>query len=104
MSHISFTDFYQSECQLKEPKDVFLYIYKASGGNPCFECAYNEKTKEHPEGCPVRAELMRRRLPGAPPKPPGPKTNAELAKELGVSKRQVAKMRARGEISDEKKR
>lgn len=98
MSHISFTDFYLSECELKDPPDVFLYIYKASGGNPCFECAYNEKTVDRPDGCPVRAELQRRRLPGGPPKAPKPKTNAELAKEMGVSKRQVAKMRAKGEL------
>lgn len=98
MSHIPVTDFFRSDCELKDPRDVFLYIYKQSGGNPCFECAYNEKTVDRPDGCPVRAELLRRRLPGAPPKPPKPKTNAELAKELGISKRQVAKKRARGEL------
>ena len=85
----------ESGCKLAESTEfaVFRYIYIGSLGKPCNECAYFQ-------GCELLAKeaqagFSRRQ------KNFGKvdfETNAKIAKRLNVSKRQVAKMRKRGEI------
>ena len=81
-----------SGCELAGEMAVFQVIFAMSQGNPCLGCGFAK-------GCEflkktmvklVGHEAVRRLIGG--------KTNAELAKEKGVSKRQIAKMRKRGEI------
>ena len=84
-----------SGCKLSEDMEfaVFKYIYVESSGNPCDGCAYNQ-------GCELSAKqsragfLKRQRNFGKV----SFETNAEVAKRLNISKRQVAKMRKRGEL------
>jgi len=81
-----------SGCEFAKDFNVFRVIFKLTNGNPCKGCGdssgceFLKKTMVKIVG----HEGVRRLL--------GRKTNAELAKELGVSKRQIAKMRKRGEI------
>jgi hypothetical protein len=85
---IPYTDYIRSSCELAG-QSIFLGLWKATGEYPCGGCGY--KT------CPTRKELEFKNTP----KPiPGKhfETNAQIASRLGVSKRQVAKMRRDGRL------
>jgi hypothetical protein len=92
-----FTDMIRpgSGCDLAEGREYgyFAGIWKLTGGNPCKGCftkgycgfmkKYRQKDKDQRV-----ADFGKH----------AHKTNAELAAELGVSKRQIAKMRKRGKL------
>ena len=79
-------------CKLAEAGfAVFQHIYNTSNGDPCDGCGYNQ-------GCELlekEAKDSRLRKQGNFGKV-GFETNAEIAERLGISKRQVVKMRKRG--------
>jgi hypothetical protein len=85
----------QSGCELAEDLQfsVFKHIYDTSNGDPCDGCA-------HKQGCAfltsqAHNESSRRRENFGKV---GFETNAKIAERLGISKRQVAKMRKKGEL------
>lgn len=71
---------------------AFMGLHQVTNGNVCKECTYKSS-------CAAKVAIERAKQQGTPITSPA-KTNAELAKKLGVSKRQVAKMRAAGTLSD----
>ncbi len=86
--------FLDNDCMLREPDVVVLVgIYQMSNGDPCDGCAMHEE-------CPAYPKL--KAMPAVGDRPssvqPARETNAQAAVRLGVSKRQVAKMRQRGEL------
>ncbi|KKM89178.1 hypothetical protein LCGC14_1251160 [marine sediment metagenome] len=75
---------------------VFQGLFKLTNGKPCWGCAYN---------IPNECEFLRKQLDAAHTRrrwnfnQHSHETNAEIAKRMGMSKRQVAKMRKKGELS-----
>jgi len=93
MQKIELVDFIRSDCKLLKPDvSILIEIYKLSNGDPCRECCYNGS-------CQVLKsfQLKEYHKASGQTKYIG-KTNQQIADELGISKRQVAKMRKRGEI------
>ncbi len=84
-----------SECILanKMKFAMFKGLFDLTNGDPCEGCAYYS-------GC----EFLRKRLNTAHSRRVrnfalhSYETNAEIAKRMGMSKRQVAKMRKKGEL------
>lgn len=72
---------------------MFQGIFRLAAGNPCDGCSYHS-------GC----EFLREQLNAAHSRrvrnfgQHSHETNAEIAKRMGMSKRQVAKMRKKGEL------
>ena len=84
MKH-EFSDYRDAECrQLKERPDLFFGLYQATKGNVCEGCPY---------GCRLNTNKKTNTFKNY-------KTNSEIAKSIGVSPRQVSKMRKRGEIKE----
>ena len=82
-------DYLKEGCELANPQAaVLIGIYHASGGQPCKECGCKP--------CKVFDKFSKTR--SRKPVASNVKTNAEIAKERGISKRQVAKMRKEGKI------
>ena len=84
-----------SGCQLvrEMPFLIFTGIFARTGGDPCEGCFYNNdcsflRKKVHKEKQKRQDNFGKVSF----------KTNAEIAKEKGKTKRQVSKMRKRGEI------
>lgn len=75
-------------CELAEPKEIFLGIYAATAGHPCDGCLLGEcnllKRFQEEDRNHVNLGTLLERVKI--------KTNAELAAELGISKRQAAKI------------
>lgn len=93
MVKIELADYLRSSCALLSPSPVMLIeIYNRSNGDPCYGCGYANN-------CQTKHDLKL----AAKQKSRGQgiylgETNAEIAKRLGISKRQVAKMRKNGEL------
>lgn len=78
------TDFIGVGCELSNPFNIFTAVYVLSGGHPCDECSFNE-------GCSTIKRFNKedtRTSSGI-----FYATNAEIAKKLGVSKRQASKLK-----------
>ena len=86
-------EYVDEKCQLATSNVlVFEGIYKMTNMNPCHGCGYNHNNK-----CPVFLKFKREGgIPIRNPKYPSLMTNAQLASELGISKRQVSKLRIHG--------
>jgi hypothetical protein len=85
---IPYTDYIRSSCELAKEK-MFLGLWQITGEYPCNGCGY--------EKCRARKELeIKNTLKPIPGK--HFETNAQIASRLGVSKRQVAKMRRDGRL------
>lgn len=84
-----------SGCRLAEEMEfsVFQYVYIGSLGNPCKGCAYIQKCKLLAKQARDAFSRKQKNFGKA-----NFETNAEIAKRLNISKRQVAKMRKRGEV------
>lgn len=85
---ISIHDYLLSDCKLVQPSPIVLIeIYRLTNGDPCKECGYAHE-------CSVKKVFELRRLHRNSSFKTGiGETNAELAKRLGISKRQASKMR-----------
>ena len=80
-------------CSLAHPKvEAWPKIYRQSLGDPCKNCALNFQ-------CSIYAEYKQTESE-TPATPSTSTTNAEAATILGISKRQVAKLRRNGELDD----
>jgi len=75
----------------------FIAIFRLTNGQPCDGCAAHHTPNE--------CEFLRKQLDAAHTRrrwnfnQHSHETNAEIAKRMGMSKRQVAKMRKKGELS-----
>ncbi len=88
---IPYTDYIRSSCELAKEK-MFLGLWQVTGEYPCPGCAYENS-------CRARKELEFKNNPNKSPIPGKHfETNAQIASRLGVSKRQVAKMRRDGRL------
>ena len=94
-----YTNFHSNGCKLAEdmPPSAFLGLYgmaKQKDGSVCVGCAFSN----HGNSCSAKKKMddtNRRKSKGiSNPE----KTNAEWAAELGVTKRQVARMRKEGKL------
>jgi hypothetical protein len=101
MQLLEFADFRKVDCQYVRDRAAELYeIYKMEGGNPCDGCGWNAE-KNCPGYVALSAKIVIRNAP--PPVVPSV-SNGELARLLSsrygkeFTKRQVAKLRARGEL------
>ena len=91
MVKIELADYLQSDCDLLKPSPVILMsIYDMSGGDPCRDCASRNE-------CKTRMRLIKEANEKTTVKTKK-ETNAEIAIKKGLSKRQVSKMRKRGEL------
>lgn len=82
-------DLLRSSCWFAKTKpNVLILIYFLTGKDPCAKC--NMKND-----CKALNDLGRHKHR---PKIHGAETNAEIAERLGVTPRQVSKMRKRGEL------
>jgi hypothetical protein len=75
-------------CELSEPKEIFFGIYAETSGHPCDGCLLGEcnllkRFQQEDRNSNSLGNLIKQLKP---------KTNAELAAELGISKRQAAKI------------
>jgi hypothetical protein len=84
---IPYTDYLRSSCKLAKDK-MFPYLWKVANKYPCPGCVYENE-------CKARKELEHKNSPKLIPRK-NAETNAQIAARLGVTKRQVSKMRARG--------
>lgn len=100
----SYHDFIGSDCKLmksmmKQPIMSFMDIYNATSGDPCTTgCAWYDsgKCKTYKSLC-----LNQRKDPGVAKA--STFTNSYIAKKLGISKRQVSKMRKDGSLPEKYK-
>jgi len=76
----------QNGCELRTDRILLTGLYLATGGNPCKECTCQDT-------CPAWKAIKR-----GPHPVPITETNADIAGRLGVSKRQISKMKKRGEL------
>ena len=89
MPKIELADYMLSDCDLLKPSPVILMsIYDMSGGDPCRDCASINN-------CITRERLIEKANKRTSVKA-NVETNAEIDNRLGLSKRQVSKMRKRG--------
>jgi hypothetical protein len=99
---IELSDFRGSDCELNKFSEgvdpVFFGIWTETGGEPCDGCGFASgcKIKGHPRPrspvVQVGSKPFERILLSS--------TNAEIAKVLDVTKRQVAKMRQAGTLEE----
>jgi len=84
-----------SGCKLAEVTHlvVFQHIYETSNGDPCNGCIYNKKCELLARQ--AEKDLLRRQESFGKVRF---ETNAKIAERLGISKRQVAKMRKNREL------
>jgi len=84
-----------SGCDVAEGMDIIMFkgLFEITGGNICPECVERDQCafQERRKSLKKAAHAVRFGNHGH-------KTNAEYATDMGVSKRQVAKMRKRGEL------
>jgi len=91
MPKIELSDYLRSDCDLLKPSPVILMaIYDMSGGDPCRDCASRNY-------CITRKRLIEKANNKTSVKA-NVETNAEIANRMGLSKRQVSKMRKRGDL------
>jgi hypothetical protein len=95
----SLARYMQNDCELQKPDpSLLMAIFALSYGDPCSDC--NCKNT-----CPAWAKLqgnekqLKKALFMTKDVPVTGETNAQVADRLGVSKRQVAKMRRDGKLS-----
>ena len=89
------TDFLKgNDCRLAHPEDLFTHLHRVTNGSPCNKCnckpckLFDQFKREDLRNVLVEVRDANSRF--------GLKTNAELAAELGITKRQVAKRRIPG--------
>ena len=87
-TRISLLDYLLSDCKLAQPSPIVLMeIYRMTNGDPCKDCGYAPK-------CSVKKRFELKKMHKNSGFKTGiGETNAELAKRLGISKRQASKMR-----------
>jgi len=90
-------DYRSKGCNLaKDMYEIFRGIWEYQNGNPCKGCAEFHE-------CKLRKEIYEARNKPRPSSSASNSmkdgiTNADIARVLGISKRQAAKKRARGEL------
>lgn len=89
-----YKSFVNASCFLAKGMDpvYFVGLYQETNNKICVGCAWEP-------GCVAKVTIKRAQQRGTPITTLH-KTNAQLAKELNVSKRQVAKMRAAGTLTE----
>ncbi len=79
------TDYRDAGCK-QYGDDIFVGLYYATNGNICKDCPYaNEQCKHTIEENAMKDSFT--------PKITGDLTNAQIANKIGISKRQVAKLK-----------
>ena len=79
-------------CNLIDSKVIFFALLQETNGNPCETgCAWFDMGR-----CQGYVRLKQSHTPDSRPRTRP--TNAQIAKERGISKRQVSKLRKSGEI------
>jgi len=96
MAGVELRVFLKGDCELTKPEpSVLVDIYNQTNGNPCNGCGCKS-------GCPLYLKLGRYTKKGSKPVRArdlaSVTTNAELAAEKGISKRQAAKLRRAGKL------
>lgn len=90
MKIASLHDFLKSDCELLEPnRAVFIGLYNVTNGRPCDDCVI----KTH---CKARHDLETVNVKKRSGNTMEHETNQRIAERIGVSKRQVSKMRKAG--------
>lgn len=94
MSKIELADYLRSDCELLKPASPMLIdIYNMTNGMPCNGCGYKENCKTRHTFELVanqKSHGQKRNIVG--------ETNQQIAERLCISKRQVSKMRKKGEL------
>ena len=78
-------EYVEAGCKLADPILIFAGIYQLTNGQPCNGCSYKN-------GCTAIHKINTTKNA----KKSSLMTNAQLASELGISKRQVSKLRIPG--------
>jgi len=92
MSRKSFNWYINNGCELQRPSmGTFVLVYQKSGGDPCRECNCKDTCKAWPLINHPTSKLQ-------PASSAKVETNADIAARLGISKRQVAKLRKAGKL------
>lgn len=87
------SDMLKSSCELKQPSvNILIGVYNATNGHPCEGCALKKDCGAR-HNLELSKQHHRRFQPSV-----RTETNADTAKRLGISKRQVSKMRKLGKI------
>lgn len=83
---------YMKGCKLYDDGPIFMFtgIYHKTNGNPCNGCFHN---------CKSTMEEKQKRIQ----RTGSALTNKQIATMLGITKRQVAKMRSQGTLEEELK-
>lgn len=93
MAIASLHEFLEADCMLQHPnRRIFVSIYHGTNGRPCDGCVFKHNCKQRHDLELVISSKKRT------PKKPMRETNAEIAKRLGITKRQAAKMRKAGKL------
>ena len=87
-------EYVEARCQLSDPILIFKGIYDLTNGKPCDGCGYKS-------GCTAIKKFSKEIISTATTviknsKNPPLMSNAQLAAEFGISKRQVSKLRIPG--------
>jgi hypothetical protein len=83
-------DFPREKCQLNDMSNTFFHIWLISKKQPCIGCSYGSS-------CDLLKTFLKEDSGESEQKAPiATKTNVQLAEELGISSRQVAKRRKEG--------
>lgn len=93
MEIASLDEFLEADCELQYPTlGIFIGIYHTTNGRPCDDCAMRHNCKERHDLEQIKAgsQVPRKRV--------YTETNRQIADRLGISKRQVSKMRKAGEL------
>ena len=87
------SDMLKSSCQLKNPRvEILIGIYHATNGSPCDGCGYKYDCQARHE---IELAAMKNKRFNSLKVT---ETNSQIAKRLGISKRQVSKMRKEGKL------
>lgn len=90
---ISLSKFLESDCQqVKHNRGIFIGLYRVTFGDPCPGCAWEANCEVK-----VKLRLAEKQKTTGQQNLIG-ETNKEIADSMGISPRQVAKMRKRGEL------
>jgi len=90
MPKIELVDYVRSDCELHK-QGFLIGIYRATNGNPCIGCA-------HFMNCTAVDDLMSKAKIRTEYKLSAEETNKQTAVRLGITPRQVSKMRKIGKI------
>lgn len=89
----SLHEFLEAGCELQRPSRwLFVALYHSTRGRPCDDCVMRVNCKQRHD-----LELAHNARQAAMKKPVG-ETNAQIAKRLGISPRQVSKRRKAGRL------